>query len=230
MIYGLNIDTTSPVDFATFTFLILLMGLRITVAAALLGFVVAAVLGLIFAILRRSRNPFITAPLAVFLEFVRDTPLLIQLFFLYYVLPLHGLMLPAFLTGVIALGIQYSAYTAEIYRAGISAIDRGQWEAAVALNLSRRTLYRDVVLPQVVPRVIPALGNCVVSLLKETPILATVSILEMLNLSVMIANRTFNYIVPLSLAGFLMLAVTSLFAYLIRRLEILVPKRGIQLR
>src|SRR5690606_41182607 len=109
---------------------------------------------------------------SVIVEFLRDTPLLVQLFFLYYVLPVYGIILPAFLTGAIALGLQYSAYTSEVYRGGIEAIARGQWEAARALNLTPWRTYRDIVIPQAVPRIIPTMGNYLVSMLKETPVLS----------------------------------------------------------
>jgi polar amino acid transport system permease protein len=226
----LAIDTSSNWAFALSIIPILLRGLVVTIAAAGLGFVFALVVGLLFAVLRRSPSRLIAWPLACFLEFVRDTPLLIQLFFLYYVLPAYGIRLPAFLTGAGAIGLQYGAYMAEIYRAGIEAIGRGQWEACVALNLGRRSVYRDVIIPQAIPRIIPALGNCLVSILKETPILYTVSVLEMLNYAIIIGDRTYQYTIPLTLAGLLMLIVTSICAYLVRWIELFVPRRGIPLR
>jgi len=226
----LSIDTSSNWAFALSAIPILLHGLVVTVAAASLGFTLALVVGLLFVILRRSRSWLITWPLACFLEFIRDTPLLIQLFFLYYVLPSYGITLPAFLTGAAAIGLQYGAYMAEIYRAGIEAIGRGQWEASVALNLGRRTVYRDVIIPQAIPRIIPALGNCLVSILKETPILYTVSVLEMLNYAIIIGDRTYQYTIPLTLAGALMLIMTTICAYLVRWVELIVPRRGIPLR
>lgn len=225
-----TIDTTHPFLFALSVARILLKGLTITISAALIGFVFAAVLGLIFALLRRSAPKAISIPLAVFLEFIRDTPLLIQLFFLYYVLPMYGIRLPAFLTGALAIGLQYSAFMAEIYRGGIDAIDKGQWEAAISLNLGIRQTYRDIVIPQAVPRIIPALGNCLVAMLKETPILSTISVLEMMNLAITIGDRTYQYTLPLSMAGILMLLVTGVFASLVRVVEITIPRRGISLR
>src|SRR5690606_12400904 len=100
-------------------------------------------------------------------EFLRDTPLLVQLFFLYHVLPEYGLVLPAFMTGALALGLQYSAYTAEVYRAGLESVGRGQREAARALDLSPARSLRTIILPHVIPRIIPALGNYLVSIMKD---------------------------------------------------------------
>ena len=128
-----------------------------------------------------------------------------QLFFLYYVLPDFGIVLPAFLTGALALGLQYSAYTSEVYRGGIEAIRAGQWEAATALNLTRLRTYRDIVVPQMIPRIVPALGNYLVSMLKETPVLSVVTVLDMLALANMIGERTFEYLVPLSMVGLIFL-------------------------
>ena len=116
---------------------IILIGLTVTLQAAAAGFAIALALGLVFALMRRSRFRSVSWTTTVVVEFLRDTPLLVQLFFLYYVLPDYGLTLPAFLTGAIALGLQYSAYTSEVYRGGIEAVPRGQWEAATALNLTR---------------------------------------------------------------------------------------------
>lgn len=226
----LNIDTSTTFAFVRSALVLLLRGLQITIGAALLGFVIALVLGLIFAVIMRAKSRIVTWPLAIFLEFVRDTPLLIQLFFLYYVLPAYGIMAPAFLTGAIAIGVQYSAYMAEVYRAGIEAIDQSQWEAAKALNLSRYQTYRDIIIPQVIPRIIPALGNYLVGMLKETPILSTISVLEMLNYAIIVGDRTYQYTIPLTMAGLMMLFVTSVFSWLVRIVEFLVPKAGIAMR
>src|SRR5690349_19329349 len=159
MIYGYAWDTSSTLAFALSILPILGIGLIVTLEATITGFAIALVAGLGLALLRRSRLRLISWPTAAAVEFIRDTPLLVQLFFLYYVLPVYGIVLPAFLTGALALGLQYSAYTSEVYRAGIGAVPRGQWEAATALNLSRLLVYRDIVVPQMIPRIVPALGN-----------------------------------------------------------------------
>ncbi len=183
-----------------------------------------------FRALRRSPYKIISWPTVVVVEFLRDTPLLVQLFFLYYVLPVYGIVLPAFLTGALALGLQYSAYTSEVYRGGIEAIPRGQWEAARALNLTPWRTYRDIVIPQAIPRIIPAMGNYLVSMLKETPVLSVVSIVDMLNLANLIGDRTFEYLVPLSMVGLIFLVLTLICSALIRLLERTLPKNGIALK
>src|SRR5690606_22684389 len=122
MLFGIPWDTSSELAFAWSILPILLIGLWVTVQATLLGFFVALVLGLILAVLKAAPSRIISWPARALTEFIRDTPLLIQLFFLYYVLPEYGIILPAFLTGALALGLQYSAYTSEVYRAGLEAI------------------------------------------------------------------------------------------------------------
>jgi polar amino acid transport system permease protein len=230
MMFGIAWDLSSNLGFALSIMPILLRGMIITLEATGLGFVIALVLGLIFALLRSLPFKIISWPTAVFIEFVRDTPLLVQLYFLYFVLPNYGVVLPAFLTGAIALGVQYSAYTSEVYRAGLEAVPRGQWEAALALNMPAFLTYRDVVVPQAVPRVIPALGNYLVSMLKDTPILSAVTVLEMLNLATILGDRTFRYLVPLSMVGGLFLLLTLLSSWLVRVVERRMPKDGIPLR
>jgi len=209
---------------------ILLHGLVVTIEATILGFVIAAILGLIFAVLRGAPARVVYMPTAVVIEFIRDTPLLIQLYFLYYVLPNYGLILPAFLTGAIALGIQYSAYTSEVYRAGLQAVPKGQHEAARALNLDNRRTFIDIILPQAVPRVIPALGNYLVSIMKDVPILSVVTVLEMLNVAKIIGDRTFQYLVPLTMVGALYLIMTLVASSLVRYLDTRLPKSGVRLQ
>ncbi len=230
MIYGYAWDTSSPLAYAVSILPILAIGLVVTLKAAVSGFVVALVLGLIWYLLRRTRIRAVAWSTALLVEFIRDTPLLVQLFFLYYVLPDYGVVLPALVTGVLALGLQYSAYTAEVYRGGFGAVPRGQWEAAIALNLSRYRIYRDIVIPQAVPRIMPAMGNYAVSMLKETPVLSVVTVLDMLNLANMIGDRTFEYLIPLSLVGVIFPIMTTLCSVGIHLLERILPRDGIALR
>lgn len=230
MMYGFEWDTSTPLAYALSILPIILIGLTVTLQAAAAGFAIALVLGLAFALLRRSRVRAVAWTTALVVEFLRDTPLLVQLFFLYYVLPDYGVTLPAFLTGALALGLQYSAYTSEVYRGGIEAVPRGQWEAATALNLSRGQIYRDIVVPQIVPRILPAMGNYLVAMLKETPVLSVVTVLEMMGLANMIGERTFEYLVPLTLVGAIFLVLTLICSAGIHRLQAVLPKAGIPLR
>ncbi len=127
-------------------------------------------------------------------------------------------------------GCRYSAYTSEVYRAGLDAVPKGQWEAATALNLTHMRTYRDIVVPQAIPRIIPALGNYLVSMLKDTPVLSVITVVEMVNLANLIGDRTFNYLVPLTLVGAIFLIMTLLCSFGIHVLERALPRAGIALR
>ncbi|MGW4769797.1 ectoine/hydroxyectoine ABC transporter permease subunit EhuD [Nocardia sp. NPDC004278] len=159
-------------------------GLLVTIEYTLLGSVVAYVLGLIFAVLRRLRIPVVDQLLWAFIEFIRSTPLLVQIFVLYWVVRpdlLGGLSIDTqrLVVGVTALGVHYACYTSEVFRAGIDAVPAAQWEAATALNLPRTRTWIDVILPQAVPRVLPALGNYTIAMFKEVPLLSSIVILDM---------------------------------------------------
>lgn len=230
MLFGIEWDTSSQWAFAWSILPILGRGLIVTIQATLLGFVVAAILGLILAGLKSARFKIISWPARFFTEFIRDTPLLVQLFFLYYVLPDYGIMLPAFMTGALALGLQYSAYTSEVYRAGIESVPKGQTEASHALDLSSWRIFTIIILPQAIPRIIPALGNYLVSIMKDVPILSVISVLELLSVAKIIGDRSFNYMVPLSLVGLIYLIMTLIAAWGVRLLDERLPKEGIHLK
>jgi polar amino acid transport system permease protein len=199
---------------------LLLKGLLVTVELTLLGSAVAYVLGLVFALLRRARIPVLSQVVYLFVEFVRSTPLLIQVFVIFYLLwPALGVLPSAFLTGVIALGIHYATYTSEVYRAGIDAVPKGQWEAATALSLPRTRVWTGIVLPQAFPRVLPALGNYMISMFKETPLLLAIGVLDVLNRAKEQGAETFRVIEPYTLAGVLFLLISFPSSILVRRLE-----------
>ena len=199
----------------------------ITVEATILGFIIAATLGLALAIGRLAGPRFVSVPITGFIEFVRSTPLLIQIFFLYFVLPEFGIAMPALLTGILALGLHYSTYCAEVYRAGLDNIPKGQWEAALALNLSAVHTYRDVIIPQAIPPVIPALGNYFVALFKDTPLLSAIAVVELMQRAKILGSESFRYIEPITLVGLFFLifslAASALNRYVERRLK---PKAG----
>lgn len=194
---------------------VLLEGFRITLLATVLGFALAAVLGLAVAILRRSLPKVLAKLLSGVVEFIRLTPLVVQLLFVYYLLPQFS----ALQIGIAVLGIHYSTYMAEVYRAGIDAVPKGQWEACRALSLSPMRTWRAVILPQAVRRVVPALGNYAVSLFKDTPFLFTISVVEMVTAAQQFGARNFQYLEPLTLAGLIFLIASYPTSLLVRRLE-----------
>lgn len=140
----------------------------VTVYATVVSFLLALVFGLVLMLLKTSSNRWISWPAGELIEFIRATPLLIQIFFLFFMLPEIGLTLPPLTTGIIAIAIYNSALCAEVYRAGIQAVPQGQWEAATALNLSTYRTFKDITIPQTVPPIVPALDNYLVAIFKET--------------------------------------------------------------
>lgn len=192
----------------------------VTLQATLAGFAFALLLGLVWALLRRA--PVAWASRATFwiVEFVRSTPLLIQLYFLYYVLPEYGVSISPLAIGILALGLHYSCYAAEVYRAGIEAVPQGQWEAARALNLSSGSIWLRIILPQAVPPTIPVLGNYFIAMFKDTPLLAAITVMEMLQTAKLVGAETFRYLEPLTITGAIFLLVSLIAASGIRYLEV----------
>ncbi|MGV3655850.1 MAG: ectoine/hydroxyectoine ABC transporter permease subunit EhuD [Noviherbaspirillum sp.] len=197
----------------------LLGAVRYTIGITLAGFAIALVCGLLLALLRRSRLPLLSWPAAFFIEFIRSTPLLIQLYFLFYVLPDYGLTLSALAAGTIGIGMHYACYVAEVYRAGLDSVPRGQWEAARALSLGRWTVYRSIILPQAIRPILPALGNYLIAMFKDTPVLSAITVAELMLQAKNIGSETFRYIEPITMAGLFFLAISMAVAMLARRLE-----------
>jgi polar amino acid transport system permease protein len=197
----------------------LLAAAVITIEATLLGFAVAAVLGLALAILRMSENPWIANPITALIEFIRGTPVLIQIFFMFYVLPQFGITMPALLTGVLALGLHYATYCSEVYRAGLENIPRGQWEASTALNLTPYRTFRDVIIPQAIPPVVPALGNYLIGMFKETPLLSAIAVVELMQTAKIIGSETFRYLEPITMVGVFFLIMSLISSVGVQRLE-----------
>lgn len=189
----------------------LLEGLKITILATAFGATLAAALGLVFAILRMAAPRPIAKATGFVVAFIRGTPLLVQLYFIFFVLPDIGIRLPALLAGVIGLGLHYGTYAAEVYRAGIENVPRGQWEAAKATNLNARQTWIHVLLPQALPPMIPALANYLIAMFKETPILSAITILELMNQAKSVANNSYRYIEPMTMVGvfFLIMSLIS---------------------
>jgi polar amino acid transport system permease protein len=192
---------------------------QFTLVATVLGTLLAAALGLVFAIIRQLRIPVLAPLITVFIEIVRSTPLLIQLFILFYVLPGFGVTLAPLTAGVIGLGVHYACYYTDVYRAGIDAVPTAQWEAAAALSLHPRYTWFDIVLPQAMRNVLPSLGNYAIAMFKETPYLALITVTELVRSARTIGGDTLDYLEPLTLAGLIFLAASYPTALALRRLE-----------
>jgi polar amino acid transport system permease protein len=197
----------------------LVEGVKITILATLLGSVLAAIVGLGIALARRSANKYLSRTVGFLAEFIRGTPLLVQLYFIFYVLPDAGILLSPMVAGVIGLGLHYGTYTAEVYRAGIDNVPRGQWEAAKACNLNAAQTWTRIILPQALPPMIPALANYFIAMFKETPLLSAITVLELMNQAKSVANSSYRYIEPMTLVGAFFLVISLFSVLLLRWLE-----------
>jgi polar amino acid transport system permease protein len=189
--------------------------LGITLAAG----VIAVLLGLVLALGRRSDSKIVSRVSFGVIEFIRSTPIPIQLFFVYFGMPSLGIRPSALITGILVLGVHYACYMAEVYRAGIDAIPKGQWEACTALSLSPQRTWRAVVLPQVIRRIVPSAGNQIIALFKETPFLIVVGVGEMVFVAQQFGSSTFRFIEPVTIAGLIFLAASYPTSVLMRKLE-----------
>jgi polar amino acid transport system permease protein len=198
---------------------LLLDGVRTTFAATMGGMAIAVVGGLALHGLRSSHTWLIAAPVAFLLEFIRSTPLLIQMYFLFFLGPQIGITLSALVTGLIAIGLHESCYAAEIYRAGLGSVPRGQWDAATALNFTRFTAYKHVILPIAIRPILPAFGNMLISMFKTTPLLSTIGVAEMMFYATVIGADKFQYTEVMLFAGFVFLVLSLAASMLVRLLE-----------
>lgn len=197
----------------------LLKGLVTTVQITLIGMTIAAVLGLVVSVFRYLRIPVISQLLGFAVHFIRGTPLLVQAFFVFYVFPEYGITMSALVTGTVVIGINYSAYTAEVYRSGIQGVPPGQWEAATALNLPRGRTWTKIVLPQAVRRVTPMLGNYLIQMFKDSAILSAITVFELMSVAKAIGQSEFRYLEPFTIAAILFLIVSVPCTLAVRRLE-----------
>ncbi len=198
----------------------LLRGAVVTFLATIGGFVASLVVGALLLALYRARS----APIALLgksiIELLRSTPLLIQVYFLFFVLPDIGVVLKPVTTGIIALGLYHGAYVAEAYRAGLDSVPKGQWDAVESLRFSRYAALRYLILPQAIIPLIPALGNTFITMLKDTPILAAITVPEMMFEANDAGSQSFRYIEPITMAalGYLIMSgVAAAFVHMLQR-------------
>lgn len=194
---------------------LLLDGFKITLLATVLGTLVAAVLGLVIAVAGRAPSRLVTVPVRVVMEFIRSTPLLVQL---VGAAAVFSTVEPLYV-GIVVLGIHYATYTSEVYRAGIDGVPKGQWEACRALSMSPRRTWQAVILPQAVRNVLPALGNYAISMFKETPFLAVITVQEMVFQARDYGTKHFEYTEAFTLAGLIFLVASYPTSLLMRKLE-----------
>lgn len=188
---------------------------KVTLLVTVAGSAIAATLGLIIAILRRGSSGILGGILTFVVNFIRMTPIVVQLLFAFYVLT----DLSPITIGIIIFGIHYATYMAEVYRAGIDAVPVGQWEATRALSMSKGRTWWAVIIPQALRSTIPALGNYVVSMFKDTPFLISITVVEVVRAAQIFGGQNFRYTEAITLAGVIYLLASYPTSLLIGRLE-----------
>ncbi len=196
-----------------------------TLLAAGFGYLIALVVGLAAALSQRTRYAPVRFAVREAVEFVRSTPLVLQIFFVFYVAPQFGIRLSPWTAGMIAIGLHYASYLSEVYRAGIESVPKGQWEAARALNLGMRRTYARIIFPQALPAALPGMGNYLVGIFKDTPMLSVIGVAELMHVAGALGSETYRYLEPYTLVGIIFLAISLPTAGGLRKFEALVKRR-----
>lgn len=213
-------DLTFDVDFFVYLIPMMLNGLLVTAKATLMGFLLALTLGFVMALGRRSHRAWLRWPMIGIIEFIRSTPILVQLFFWQAAIRASDWIdLEPLMILTLGLGIHYATYCSEAYRAGINSVEKGQWEAAIALNLGPATTWGRVIVPQAVPNVLPALGNNLIAAFKDAPMGVVVNVHGLLFFATSVRGLAFRAVEPYLLIGLGFLLVSIPAAWIVRKLE-----------
>jgi polar amino acid transport system permease protein len=190
-----------------------------TILAAGIGYAIATIVGLIFLLGQRTPIKLLNMINREVVEFIRSTPLLIQLFFVYFVLPQFGITLSAWVCGMITIGLHFGTYLSEVYRGALEGVPKTQWEACRALNFTTLYTYRRIVLPQAFPIAIPGMGNYLVGIFKDTPLLSTIGVAELFHAATAVGGYNYRYLEPYTIVGIIFLILSVPAAIGIRKLE-----------
>jgi polar amino acid transport system permease protein len=203
----------------------LLLATLNTLLAAGVGYALAVVVGLVFALAQRTPFRPLTFVVREFVEFIRSTPLVLQIFFVYFVGPQVGIVLSPWVAGLIAIGLHYSAYLSEVYRGGIESVPKGQWEACASLSMSTRDTYFRIIIPQALPPSLAGMGNYLVGIFKDTPMLSVIGVAELMHTANAIGAENYRFLEPYTMVGIIFLAISLPAAAAIRRFEVWVRRR-----
>jgi polar amino acid transport system permease protein len=190
-----------------------------TLMAAGFGYLIALILGLALALLQRTKFRVLTFLVRETVEFIRSTPLVLQIFFIYFVGPQFGITLSPWVSGMIAIGLHYASYLSEVYRAGLDNVPEGQWEACIALNLSPSRSYIKIIIPQAIPPSIPGFGNYLIGIFKDTPMLSVIGVAELMHTANAVGSETYRFLEPYTMVGVIFLIISLPSAWLIRKFE-----------
>ena len=203
----------------------LLWGAVYTLMAAGIGYLLAVFIGLIFMIGQRTPFYVLNRITREVVEFFRSTPLLVQLFFVFYVAPQFGIKFSAWNAAMLTIGLHYGTYLSEVYRGAIEAVPKQQWEACKALNLSIFRTDGRIILPQALPVALPGMGNYLVGIIKDTPMLATIGVVELMQSANTVGSLTYRFLEPYTMVGVIFLIISLPTAFGLRKLESMVSRR-----
>lgn len=202
-----------------------LEGTAVTLSLSLFAVLLGTLLGLVFALMRMSKVKPLHYFAVAYIEFIRGTPLLVQIMIIYFGLTGSGLRISAFLAGIITLSINSGAYVAEIFRSGIQALSVGQTEAAYALGMTPRQNMIYIVLPQAFRNILPALVNEFITVIKESSIVSTAAVGELMFMASRIRGATFEGVEPYIYAALIYFVITSILSFCLGKLERRLSKR-----
>lgn len=195
-------------------------GIKITILISLIGVALGSILGAFVALMKLSKIKIISWIASIYIEILRGTPMLVQVFIVFFgITAALGLDISALVCGTIALVINSSAYIAEIIRAGINAVDKGQMEAARSLGLNYRQTIKSVIMPQAIKNILPALGNEFVTLIKESSIVSTIGVGEIMFNAQVVQGISFDPFTPLIVAAALYFVLTFVLTRIMNMIE-----------
>jgi polar amino acid transport system permease protein len=198
---------------------LILQGAGVTILVSVASIILASGLALVGALGRLSRSPVLNGIAALYVSLVRGTPLIVQIYFIFFALPQIGLVLPAIPSGILALGFNYGAYMTEIFRAGIQAVPRGQQEAASALGMPERMVFRRIVLPQAFRIVTPAIGNEFIAMIKDSSLVSFITVQELFWYARTRGTVEARTLQAMAIAAAFYWALTIIFSFFQERLE-----------
>ena len=190
-----------------------------TLIAAGVGYVIALVLGLILTLAQRTTFNILNMIVREFVEFIRATPLILQIFFIVYVGPQFGIKMSPWTAGMVAIGLHYAAYLSEVYRGALDSVPKGQWEACSALSMKTRDTYFRIIIPQALPSALAGMGNYLVGIFKDTPMLSVIGVAELMHTANAIGSENYRFLEPLTMVGVIFLLISIPAAGFIRVFE-----------
>lgn len=196
----------------------MLQGLSITVSVFLMTLIISIPLGIFITFLRLYQNKLISRLAKTYILIIRGTPLLLQLIFIFFGLPLLGIVFDRYTAAIIAFSLNYAAYFAEIFRGGINAIDKGQYEGALVLGFSKFDMYRKIIVPQVIKNILPAMSNEIITLIKDTAIVYTIGLNDILRIAQIKQNQQAS-LIPLMQAGLVYITIIAVLTQILKQIE-----------